>query len=412
MVSSSSKNGISANLPRWRDGWKDKKTGKMMQGFWYLWHEGKQANLSKWGAPRENHTKQNYALALDARAKFLEALGQEQVKATQERIDRENHVVTAYEVLRHYVKHHLPKCGKAHQYQAQRLGEEFCAGTPGTLWHEGSRKLPKFVEQDGKRWAILPYEGWGNLPAASLTPRILEQWATCHPNWGASGKKSATNIIKAACQFATVEETEEGEKLLSSNPLAGYKTAKAPAREAEITSEQDKALRSKMPEALGTLYSALWDLGCRPGELAAIRAHHFNTQTEELVLQPAEWKNGKKTGKARYIALTPKWVAWVKARIEALDGRDGFLFTTTHGCQWVCTSWVSSFDRVRKNAKLPENITLYNVRHTWITRALLKGIPIADVANQAGTSAAVIEKHYSKVHLHRESRKAAVMALA
>ena len=49
--------------------------------------------------------------------------------------------------------------------------------------------------------------------------------------------------------------------------------------------------------------------------------------------------------------------------------------------------------------KSPEgqNRTLYSLRHTYATLALLEGMDIHTLARQMGNSAAMIERHYSKL---------------
>ena len=43
------------------------------------------------------------------------------------------------------------------------------------------------------------------------------------------------------------------------------------------------------------------------------------------------------------------------------------------------------------------NRTLYSLRHTYATYALASGIDIHTLARQMGTSAGMIERHYSKI---------------
>lgn len=44
-----------------------------------------------------------------------------------------------------------------------------------------------------------------------------------------------------------------------------------------------------------------------------------------------------------------------------------------------------------------QNRTLYSLRHTYATLALLEGMDIHTRAKQMGNSAAMIERHYSKL---------------
>ena len=45
---------------------------------------------------------------------------------------------------------------------------------------------------------------------------------------------------------------------------------------------------------------------------------------------------------------------------------------------------------------MPDGATIYCLRHTAITRALLAGVPVRLVASSFDTSVAMIEKTYSK----------------
>ena len=54
------------------------------------------------------------------------------------------------------------------------------------------------------------------------------------------------------------------------------------------------------------------------------------------------------------------------------------------------------FQHAANVAKLPDGATIYALRHTAITRALLANVPARLVASSYDTSVAMIEKTYSK----------------
>ena len=61
-----------------------------------------------------------------------------------------------------------------------------------------------------------------------------------------------------------------------------------------------------------------------------------------------------------------------------------------------------TFNKLLKFAKLTENRagqrrTLYSLRHTYATQALLGGTDIHTLAKQMGTSVRMLELHYSKL---------------
>jgi integrase len=48
----------------------------------------------------------------------------------------------------------------------------------------------------------------------------------------------------------------------------------------------------------------------------------------------------------------------------------------------------------------PEEVTLYALRHSAISRSLLKGVPVTIVADLTDTSEREIRKHYAKLISH------------
>ena len=59
---------------------------------------------------------------------------------------------------------------------------------------------------------------------------------------------------------------------------------------------------------------------------------------------------------------------------------------------------------------LPPKATAYSIRHSTITDLIHAGVDSMTVAQLAGTSVAMIEKHYG--HLTRDHARAALAALA
>jgi len=79
------------------------------------------------------------------------------------------------------------------------------------------------------------------------------------------------------------------------------------------------------------------------------------------------------------------------------------------GGRWTTKRHGDPFQKVAKAASLPEGATIYCLRHTAITRALLKGVPVRLVASSFDTSVGMIERTYSKSiadHGDKEMRKA------
>lgn len=67
---------------------------------------------------------------------------------------------------------------------------------------------------------------------------------------------------------------------------------------------------------------------------------------------------------------------------------------TNGGKPWAAHEWAGPIREAAIKAGLPSGATLYTLRHCWITDAIVGGMDLLTVAKSAGTSLAMIEKHY------------------
>jgi integrase len=79
-----------------------------------------------------------------------------------------------------------------------------------------------------------------------------------------------------------------------------------------------------------------------------------------------------------------------------------FILLNSYGLAWDTQSINAAFARIRKRASLGRHVTPYSIRHWWITSQLEKEVPAAVVAELAGTSLQMIQKHYSHLGERRE----------
>ena len=66
------------------------------------------------------------------------------------------------------------------------------------------------------------------------------------------------------------------------------------------------------------------------------------------------------------------------------------------GGAWGQHDVQNPFARAVKTAGLPPETTFYALRHTYISRALRGGVPVAALAKMCGTSGQLIERTYGK----------------
>ena len=142
----------------------------------------------------------------------------------------------------------------------------------------------------------------------------------------------------------------------------------------------------------------------RPGAMAALTAGHYDKRLATLTIG-ADKRNGD-----RKITL-PKMTAafFAKQANDKLPGAP--LLARANGAAWNKDSWKGPFKAAVIAAGLPANATAYALRHSTITDLIaLHRLDTLTVAQLAGTSLQMIEKHYG--HLLRDHAAKALASLA
>jgi integrase len=227
---------------------------------------------------------------------------------------------------------------------------------------------------------------------------MLMAWKQSHPAWH---DDKPLKIVKAAFNYAA----RKG--IIKASPIRGAETKTSAGHGADddffFTVEGEEVFRKRITNpAFYLFFSASIETGARPGELATLTPKHAKENGGKLfwVLEPHEWKNGRKTQRKRIIAITKEWQEWTQQR---LGDSPSYLFETSRGSQWSEDAWCDNFDRtltaaIKAGASLTSELTFYSARHTWIYRRVKEGKPITHIASAAGTSVKQIEKVYDKTY--------------
>ena len=144
-------------------------------------------------------------------------------------------------------------------------------------------------------------------------------------------------------------------------------------------------------------------LPLRPGALAKLTVGKFDSRLSTLIV-------GKdKRGNNRQILLPPVTVAALKTAV-ADKPRTAPIFTRADGKAWNKDSWYDPIKDAAAAAKLPSAVTAYTLRHSVITDLVVSGLDLLTVAQLAGTSVVMIERHYG--HLIKAHAADALAKLA
>jgi integrase len=127
--------------------------------------------------------------------------------------------------------------------------------------------------------------------------------------------------------------------------------------------------------------------GCRYGELTALVAADFNADSGTIHIRVS------KSGKPRHVVLTDEGRKFFAAAIAG-KARDALIFTKSDGTRWGDSHQQRPFKAACAVAKVGA-LTFHELRHTYASRLVMAGAPLAVVAAQLGHSdTRMVEKHY------------------
>ena len=133
--------------------------------------------------------------------------------------------------------------------------------------------------------------------------------------------------------------------------------------------------------------SALLTGARAPHELATLRVRHFCADLGTLSVDG-------KTG-ARDIVLTEEGIRFFRD-ITAGRGPDELLLPKDDGSSWKKSHHARPMLDAVTAAKLPEDCTIYALRHTYASQSIMAGINLKLLAENMGTSIRMLEIHYGK----------------
>lgn len=146
------------------------------------------------------------------------------------------------------------------------------------------------------------------------------------------------------------------------------------------------------------LLTAAFFTGARLGELAALDVRHVDARRHTLAIPSG------KTG-ARIVTLTDEGARWFADRARG-RGASEPLFAPAEGGRWAPSMQIRRMKRAVAAAGLPRTASFYTLRHSYISRAIERGMPLTLLAENVGTSLKMIEQNYA--HMLAASRRALV----
>jgi integrase/recombinase XerC len=240
------------------------------------------------------------------------------------------------------------------------------------------------------------------LASDEMKPHHVQKWVDNYPVTLADG--SRRNLIAAVKRGMKWAE-EQG--YIDRSPIAHMKKPACGRKEQVITAAQYQAMLDRTKdEDFKNLLTVTWETGCRPQESLRVEARHVDLAGSRWVF-PASEAKGKRI--PRIIYLTPKAVEITKRLMERHP--TGPLFRNRDGEPWTPDAVNCRFQRAKE--KVGTKISLYACRHTFATRALMRGVDCITVATLMGHSdTSTLAKVYQHVSQNPEFLKGQLLKAA
>jgi integrase len=263
-------------------------------------------------------------------------------------------------------------------------------------WAKAHRKTGKDAEQ---RLALHVLPKVGDKAIADLTTKDIEQVQRGmirkdedDPDAERRSKDSSNrvmNYFRAALNRAYEDETNRIPSSAAWDRVKSF-AGTSKAREVILEPQQvQRFLKTTKGTALGNLAKAALLIGARPPhELAGLRVKHFDRRHGTLDI--VDGKTGKRT-----VTLTQEAIAFFISLAKDKSA-DDLLLPNDSGTAWTKSQHSRPFAEAAKKAKLPEDATIYCLRHTHISDAIINKMPLTILAENTGTSVAMISRNYAK----------------
>ena len=304
----------------------------------------------------------------------------------------------------------FPKGNKAHEFRPKEAPPvESKPVTVGGYYREWiEKKKPPFIrlslERDYRqafKKNILPF--MGGLELNCLTVDMLENFRLYLVEERKLSVKTARNIIDGTLR-AMIRDAGRRIERNPFNDLPANWWPRLPQRDPDPYTEQerDKILgyyRANRPYwAYAFVYFRFWT-GTRPSEGVALRWGSVDLQSGKAAFTVSRHlgeENAPKTrASRRTISLLPNVVELLKSLLPLHVEAKDYVFTDSQGCPIDQSEFARHFQGVLRVLQIRPR-PFYNTRHTYISVALTLGCNQKWIAEQTGTSIAMIQEHYGK----------------
>lgn len=259
----------------------------------------------------------------------------------------------------------------------------------------GKVQLPKLSQDDLEAWR-------GRLERGDLAPLPVKKGRPpkAKPLSRGAFNRMRTPLV-AALNRAVARRRLSPDRAIEWQSVKPYRDADQ-RRDLYLDRDQRRALLANASADIRDVMECIALTGCRPGDPAAMLRKDYDARHGTVTFRTK--------AHPRTIPLSPAAQA-LMGRLAKGKLPNARMFTNG-GKPWNHYDWAELVRAAAVAAEMPAGVVLYTLRHCWITDAIVAGMDLLTVAKLAGTSLAMIEKHYGHlVHGAARDKLAAVSFL-
>jgi len=251
----------------------------------------------------------------------------------------------------------------------------------------GKRRLSKLTQDDVEDWRDRVERGdLAELPTKKGRPPKAKALSKATVN-------RMRTVLVAALNRAVSRRKVTPDRVIEWANVKPYEKV-GTRRELYLDRDQRRALLAHAGEDIRNVMECIALTGCRPGDPAAVLRRDYDARHTTVTYRTK--------GHTRTIPLSPAakvlFDRLAKGKLPAAH------MFTNGGKPWNHYDWAEQVRQAAAAADMPDGVVLYTLRHCWITDAIVGGMDLLTVAKLAGTSLAMIEKHYGHL-VHGAARE-------
>lgn len=228
-------------------------------------------------------------------------------------------------------------------------------------------------------------------------------WIESVPGWRNGGRTQGICTVHACLSWCCKRDK------IPYNPIEKIERPEKGHRETILTDDQKHLILSSIESIeFRNVFVFCLEQGVRPHEARTLTARQINFDAKTVRFDRNSHKTGRKTMVSRFVYLTPASANLLRQLVRKFP--TGPVFRDEANQPWTRHTIHRRFRKLRtKHAELPQDLSTYVLRHTYVTEALAAGMSDVVVAELAGHSdPTMIQRTYG----HMRKKKAAMLEAA